>query len=176
MFCRIQMIFTAIRLTGSKTRSIPSDGLLKSMLRMSLRLVFLRILGRLGSDKTNENLVFYECFAIFARIWLQHGRFVVQWLRRHFQTIFLLFFDRSGGSENGLKPCVLPIFCDFRSYLKILETSCSKKALECVFNRFLATLGLGKSVKNRMFYECILHFIGSRNSVRLTWGSNQIKQ
>ena len=88
---------------------------------------FLTYFGSIEERKTDENLVFCECFTIFSRTWLQHGAFVVQWLGKHFRTIFCGFLSSWRQKEN-FKPWVLPIFCDFRSYLKILETSCCKKA------------------------------------------------
>ena len=50
--------------------------------------------GSTGKRKKNdENNIIYERFAIFGRIWLQHGTFVVQWLGRHFHTILVVFWS-----------------------------------------------------------------------------------
>ena len=78
VFCRIWTVFEAIEPTRSKTRSIPSDNLLKSLLRMGPGTIFGSLLGSLGYEKTDENCVFYECFAIYRPIWTQLGTIVVQ--------------------------------------------------------------------------------------------------
>ena len=136
MFYRIRMIFAAIRLTRSKARSIPSECLLKSLLRMGLGTIFWSLLGRLGSEKNDENIVFYERFAIFGRIWLQHGTFVVQWFGKHFHSIFCRFSVAPGVQKRVKNHVFYEVFVICGRMRKYLEQVAARRVLKAFWSVF----------------------------------------
>ena len=158
MFWRTWTMFAAIEPTRSKTRSIPNDGVLESLLRIGLGMIFESILNGLGSEKTDENHVFFACFAIFHTIWSQLGTFVVEWFGRYVNVIFQSFLVALEAQKKCLKPFVLQGFCDLRLNAEVFGTSRCKNALEYVFNRFLARVGRAKSVKKHVFYKCLINY------------------